>query len=103
MENFTLPISPVVSITHLRIALVATVTGAACHLPIIAAQDPKLGLNHLRPVISLERLSYLSEERRVSGHKVAVGGRSWSGSIPCPIATMSRVGHKLPQQLSMLV
>jgi hypothetical protein len=41
-----------------------------------AAQEPKLGLHHLKLVISLERLSYLSEERRVSGHEVVVGGRS---------------------------
>jgi hypothetical protein len=40
-----------------------------------AAQEPKLGLNHLKSVISLERLSCLGEERQVSGRKVVVGGR----------------------------
>jgi hypothetical protein len=58
-----------------------------------AAQEPELGLHHPKPVISLERLSCLDEERRVSGCEVVVGGRSGSGSISGPIATMSRVGH----------
>jgi hypothetical protein len=66
-----------------------------------AAQEPKLVLNHPKPVISLERLPYLGEERQLSDREVAVGGRSWS--IPCPIVTTSRVGHKLPQRLSLLV
>jgi hypothetical protein len=39
----------------------------------------------------------------MSGREVAVGGQSWSESISCTIATMSRVGHDLPQQLSLLV
>jgi hypothetical protein len=51
-----------------------------------AAQEPKLGLHHPKPV---------------SGRKVAVGGRS--GGISCPISTMSRVGHELRQQLGLLV
>jgi hypothetical protein len=68
-----------------------------------AAQEPKLGLNHLKPVIILERLSCLGEEWRVSGHEVAVGGQRWSGSIPCPIATTGRVGHQLVQQLGLLI
>jgi hypothetical protein len=54
-------------------------------------------------VISLKSLSCLGEERRVSDREVAVGGKSWSGSISCPIATMSKVGHELPQQLGLLV
>jgi hypothetical protein len=54
-------------------------------------------------MIGLKRLSCLGEERRMSGHEVAVGGQSWSWSIACPMATMSRVGHKLPQQLGLLV
>jgi hypothetical protein len=41
-----------------------------------AVQEPKLGLNHPKPVISLERFFCLSEERRVSDRKVTVGGRS---------------------------
>jgi hypothetical protein len=60
-----------------------------------AVQEPKLGLDHPKPVIGLERFSSLDEERWVSGHKVTVGSQSWSGSIPCPIATTSRVGHQL--------
>jgi hypothetical protein len=52
-------------------------------------------------VISLERLSYLGEERRVSGCEVTEGG--WSGIILGPIATTSRVGHELTQQLGLLV
>jgi hypothetical protein len=67
------------------------------------AQEPELGLHHPTPVISLERLSCLSEERRVSGRDVTVGGRSRSGSIPGPIVTMSRVGHELMQQLGLLI
>jgi hypothetical protein len=61
-----------------------------------AAQEPKLGPNHPKPVISLGMLSCLGEEWRVSGCEVIVCGRSWSGNIPCPIATTSGVGHKLP-------
>jgi hypothetical protein len=38
-----------------------------------AVQEPKLGLDHPKPVIGLERLSCLDEERRVSGHEVSVG------------------------------
>jgi hypothetical protein len=63
------------------------------HLGVV--QEPELGLYNPKPVISLERLSCLSEERWVSGHEVAVGGWSGSGSIAVPIATMSRVGHEL--------
>jgi hypothetical protein len=68
-----------------------------------AAQVPELGLHHLKPVISLERLSCLGEEGRVSGRKVTIGGRSRSESIPSPIATTSRVGHELTQQLGLLI
>jgi hypothetical protein len=68
-----------------------------------AAQEPKLELHHQKPVISLERLSCLGEERWVSSREVAIGGRSRSGSIPGSIATTSRVGHELTQQLSLLV
>jgi hypothetical protein len=54
-------------------------------------------------VIGLKRLSCLSEEWRVSGREVIVGGRSWSGSISCPITPTSGVGHELTQQLGLLV
>jgi hypothetical protein len=54
-------------------------------------------------MVSLKRLSYLSEEQWMSGCEVTVGSQSWSGSISCPIASMSRVGHELPQQLSLLI
>jgi hypothetical protein len=64
------------------------------HLNVV--QEPKLGLHHLKPVIGLKRLSYLSEERRVSGREVAIGGWSWNGSISCPIAPTSGVSHELP-------
>jgi hypothetical protein len=66
-----------------------------------AAQEPKLGLHHPKPVISLKRLSCLDEEQRLSGHEVTVGGRG--GSISCSIATTSRVGHELSQQLGLLI
>jgi hypothetical protein len=56
-----------------------------------AVQEPKLGL-HL-----------LGEERRMCSREVAVGGRSWSWSIPCPIATTGGVGNELPQQLGLLI
>jgi hypothetical protein len=65
-------------------------------LHIGAAQEYKLRVHHPKSVIGLKTLSCLGEERRVSGREVAVGGRSWSGSISCPIATMSGVGHELP-------
>jgi hypothetical protein len=72
-------------------------------LHLSAAQEPKLRLHHPKPVIDLERLSCLGEERRVSGREVTVGGRSWSGSISCPIAPVSGVGHELPHQLGLLI
>jgi hypothetical protein len=68
-----------------------------------AAQEPKLGLQHPKSMIGLKRLSCLGEERRVSDREVSVGGRSRSESISCPIATTSRVGHELPQQLGLLI
>jgi hypothetical protein len=68
-----------------------------------AAQEPELGLHHPKQVVSLQRLSCLSEERRMRSREVAVGGRSWSWSIPCPIATTGGVGNELPQQLGLLV
>jgi hypothetical protein len=43
-----------------------------------AAQEPKLGLHHPKPVIGLKRLSCLGEEWRVRSREVAVGGQSWS-------------------------
>jgi hypothetical protein len=45
-------------------------------LHVRAAQELKLGLEHMKPVVGLERLSCLSEEQRMSGREVAVGGRS---------------------------
>jgi hypothetical protein len=68
-----------------------------------AAQEPKLGLHHPKPVVGLKRLSCLSEERWMRSREVVVGGQSWSWSIPCPIATTGGVGNELPQQLSLLV
>jgi hypothetical protein len=68
-----------------------------------AVQEPKLGFHHLKSVIDLKRLSCLSEERRVSGREVTVGGRGWSRSISHPIAPVSRVGCELPQQLGPLI
>jgi hypothetical protein len=60
------------------------------------AQEPELGLHHPKPVVSLQRLSYLGEERRLRSHKVTVGGQSWSWSISRPIATTGGVGNELP-------
>jgi hypothetical protein len=57
-------------------------------LHLCVVQEPKLGLNHPKPVISLESPSCLSEEGWVSGREVAVDGRRWSRSIPCPMATI---------------
>jgi hypothetical protein len=68
-----------------------------------AAQEPKLGLYDSKPVVGLKRLSCLGEERRMRSHEVIVGGRSWSWSIPCPIATTGGVGNELPQQLGLFV
>jgi hypothetical protein len=67
------------------------------------AQEPKLGLHHPKLVVGLKRISCLGEEWRVRSHKVAVGGRSWSGSISCPIATTDGVCNELPQQLGLPV
>jgi hypothetical protein len=64
-------------------------------LHLCAMQEPKLELDHPKLVIGLERLSCLGEERWVSGRKVTVGSRCWSGSIPHPMAAASRVGHQL--------
>jgi hypothetical protein len=66
-----------------------------------AAQEPKLGLYHPKPVVGLKRLSCLGEERRVHSCEVVVGG--WSWSISCPIATMGGVGNELSQQLGLLI
>jgi hypothetical protein len=41
-----------------------------------AAQEPKLGLHDLKPVVGLKRLSCLSEERWMRSHEVTVGGQS---------------------------
>jgi hypothetical protein len=41
-----------------------------------AVQESKLGPNHLKPMIDLERLSCLGEERWMSGREVIVGGQS---------------------------
>jgi hypothetical protein len=62
-----------------------------------AAQEPKLGLHHLKPVVCLKRLSCFGEERRVHGRKVTVCGWSCSGSISCPIGTTCGVGNEMPQ------
>jgi hypothetical protein len=72
-------------------------------LHIGAAQEPKLGLHDLKPVVGLKRLSCLGEERRMRSREVAVGGGSWGWSIPCHIATMGGVGHELPEQLGLLI
>jgi hypothetical protein len=57
---------------------------------------PKPGLDHTKSVVILERFSCLGEEWWMSDREIIVGGQRWSGSISCPIATTSRVGHKLP-------
>jgi hypothetical protein len=66
-----------------------------------AAQEPELGLHHPKPVVGLQRLSCLGEERRVHSREVTVGGRSWS--IPYPFATTGGVGNELPRQLDLLI
>jgi hypothetical protein len=68
-----------------------------------AAQEPKLGLHHPKPVVGFKRLSCLGEERRMRSREVVVGGRSWSWSISCPIVTTGGVGNELSQQLGLLV
>jgi hypothetical protein len=68
-----------------------------------AAQEPELGLHHLKPVVSLKRLFCLGEERWVRSREVTLGGRSWSGIISFPTATTGGVGNELPQQLGLLV
>jgi hypothetical protein len=45
-------------------------------LHLYAVQESKLGPNHLKPMIDLERLSCLGEERWMSGREVIVGGQS---------------------------
>jgi hypothetical protein len=50
-----------------------------------AAQEPKLGLHHPKPVIGLKRFSCLSEEQRVSDCEVTVGGRSYRGAFLAPL------------------
>jgi hypothetical protein len=67
-----------------------------------ATQGPELGLYHPKPVVGLERLSSLGEERQVRSREVAVGGWSWSESTSCLIATTSGVGNELLQQLGLL-
>jgi hypothetical protein len=68
-----------------------------------AAQEPELGLYHLKPVVGLQRLSCPGEERQVRSREVVVGGRSWSRSISCHIAITGEVGNELPQQLGLLI
>jgi hypothetical protein len=45
-------------------------------LHLCAAQEPKLRLNHSKPMTSLERLFCLGEEQWVSAREVTVGGQS---------------------------
>jgi hypothetical protein len=54
-----------------------------------AAQEPKLGLHHPKPVVGLKGLSCHGEEWRVRSREVAVGVQSWSGSISCHIPKFS--------------
>jgi hypothetical protein len=68
-----------------------------------AAQEPELRLHHPKPVVGRKMLSCLGEERRMRSREVTVGGRSWSGSISCPIATTGGVSNELPQQLNLLI
>jgi hypothetical protein len=69
----------------------------------VQRRRPNLNSKCTNPMVGLKRLSCLGEDRRMSGREVTVGGQSWGGSIPCPIATTSRVANELPQQLSLLV
>jgi hypothetical protein len=41
-----------------------------------AVPEPKLGLDHPKPMIGLERFSCLGEEQWVSGREVSVGSQS---------------------------
>jgi hypothetical protein len=41
-----------------------------------AVQEPELGLHHPKPMVGLQRLSCLGEERWMRSRKVTVGGRS---------------------------
>jgi hypothetical protein len=72
-------------------------------LILCAVQEPKLGLDRLKLVVGLQKLSCLSKERQVSSRKFSVGGRSWSRVVPSPIVTTHRVGHELSQQLNLLI
>jgi hypothetical protein len=68
-----------------------------------AAQEPELGLHDPKPMVGLKRLSCLDKERQMRSREVAVGGRSWTCCIPCPIATTGGIGHELPQQFNLLI
>jgi hypothetical protein len=71
----------------------------------VQKQKPELGLNHVKPVISFQRLSCLSEKWRVSGREVPIGGGTLSMVVPSPVActSWSGVGQELPLQLSLLI
>jgi hypothetical protein len=92
-----------VQLAHHALASMQLLRGEEGLLHFSVAQEPKHGLHHLKPVISHKRLSCLSEKRWVSGREDAVGGRSWSGSISCPIAPTSGVGCELLWQLGLLI
>jgi hypothetical protein len=68
-------------------------------------QELKLGLNHVKPVVGFQMLSCLSEERRVGGREVPIGGGNLTMVVPSPVASTSwsGVGHELSQQLSLLI
>jgi hypothetical protein len=74
-------------------------------LSLCAVQKTKHGINHVKQVISLQRLSCLSEERRVGGREVPIDGGGLSMVLPSPVASTSKsgVGHELLQQLGLLV
>jgi hypothetical protein len=74
-------------------------------LSLCVVHESELGLNHVKPVIGLQRFSCLSEEQRVGGREVPICGGSLSMVVSSPVAPTSWSGvvHELPWQLGLLI
>jgi hypothetical protein len=74
-----------------------------CLLMFGAINEPKLELNSTKPMIGLKRFSYFSEGWQVSCQELRMCDLSLTTSVTSTMSTTVGAGHKLAQQLGLLI
>jgi hypothetical protein len=67
------------------------------------AEELELGLDGVKPIISLQRLTCFSEDRRVSSQELSIGALGLTSSISSTMDSAGGVGYEQTQQLDLLI